>query len=156
MHKVSRHLNRLLLFLVATNAYATEDHPITISKAWIGEAPPHVTVMAAYLNILNNSTVAKTLYSVSSPDFSGIEIHQTIIQGETVSMRKQSSLSIPAGESLELSPGGYHLMLFNPRKSFRAGDSVLIELSFSDGLTKSMEVIIRKRNDPQHTQHPRH
>ena len=146
--------NIFLILCALTNLVSAEDvEEIIISDIWISEAPPTVSTMAAYAKIQNQSHETKVLTSVSSPTFSRIEIHLSKIADGMASMEKQTSLKIPAENSVELSPGSYHLMLFNPETSLLAGDKATIIFSFSDGSSKSVQAPIKKRNNDGHDHH---
>jgi len=155
MHKVNFFLSRLFLLhlLISSTALANETNEINITDAWISEAPPTVSVLAAYAKIQNKSTATKILSSVTSPSFSSIEIHLSKVTDGMARMEKQTFLTIPAVSSIELSPGNYHLMLFNPETQLKAGDNATITFNFSDGSSKSVQAPVEKRNIAGHDHH---
>ena len=113
---------------------AAADGPSTrVSHVWIREAPPGINVLAGYFTLDNLTGKALTLSGVSSADFGMVEIHQSLQQNGAESMQQLDGLSIPAHGSVEFRPGGYHLMLMQPRKNLFSGDTVSLILSFSDG-----------------------
>ena len=62
-------------------------------------------------------------------------------------MRRQKNLPIPAGDSLKLEPGSYHLMLLTPKSAFKAGDeiTVTVTLNTSDQdhpLTEEINIVM--------------
>lgn len=125
-----RRLHLSLMFLVAL---VTTTHAATtpqVQDAWIQEAPPGATVLAAYLVIVNPGAQAQTLVSVSSPDFAAVEIHASQIVNGVASMTHLKDLSIPAQGRQVLAPGGTHLMLMRPKHALRAGDPVRLRLQF--------------------------
>ena len=139
--------------LFSSLTFANESVGVDISNAWISEAPPTVSILAAYARIQNNSSDTKTLTSVTSPFFSSIEIHLSKITDGMVSMEKQSSLSISAGSTIELSPGNYHLMLFNPETPLKAGNTATLIFNFSDGTSESVQAPVTKRGNDGHDHH---
>ncbi len=157
MHNNRPVLALLFLFtqLVSYPVFADDTQDISINNVWISEAPPSVTTLAAYATIYNGSNETKTLASVSSPLFSSIEIHLSKVVEGIARMEKQSSLTINPKESIELAPGSYHLMLFNPDKPLQAGNSVSISFNFSDGTSLSVEAFVLKRQNDSH-QHQHH
>jgi periplasmic copper chaperone A len=58
---------------------------------------------------------------------------------------KQSSLSVEAREHVTLQPGGYHLMLMNPERIFKADDKVALQLHFSNGEVLHLTVPVRNQ-----------
>jgi len=152
MHKIKLSFFLLQLFFYGF-ALADESQDINISNIWISEAPPTVSILAAYANIQNNTTETKTLISISSPVFSRVEIHLSKITDDIATMEKQTSLTIPAENSVELSPGNYHLMLFNPETPLTAGDKATLIFTFSDGHSMSVQATVEKRNSNGHDHH---
>ena len=147
----------LALFTLFINSILADENPsISINDAWISEAPPTVSVLAAYAHIHNLSSEAQTLLSVASPDFSKAEIHLSKIVNETAKMEKQEALNIPANSTLELTPGAYHLMLFDPNKTFKAGDTTTLDFSFADDSFVSVHATVRKRNNTKHKNNHEH
>jgi periplasmic copper chaperone A len=142
-----------LQLLFSSSAFTNENAGIEISDAWISEAPPTMTILAGYVNIHNRSGDAMTLLTVSSPDFSKIEIHRSVIKDEMVSMEKQVSLEIPARETVKLSPGDFHLMLFDPEKPLRSGDTATLSFSFANGDTQTIEAKVKRRSSDEHEHH---
>ncbi len=119
---------------------------ILVSDAWINEAPPVGKINAAYLFIKNNTDHAVTLDRIDSPDYERIEIHRSIVTDDIVRMQLQTQVDIAANSLLQFTPGDYHLMLFNPRKRFRAGESASLTLYFSDGEQISVEARVKRFN----------
>jgi copper(I)-binding protein len=144
MHKIKLFI--LFSFFICNHSFADEHKTINISDAWISEAPPTVSILAAYAKIQNSSDKEKILTAISSPSFSMIELHLSNVDDGIAKMEKQDSLSIPANESIELSPGSYHLMLFTPEAPLKAGDTASLTFSFADGSSKTVEAIVKKRD----------
>ena len=53
------------------------------------------------------------LLSVSTPVAGVAEVHEMSMEGTTMRMRAVGSLELPAGQAVELKPGGYHVMLMD-------------------------------------------
>lgn len=87
-------------------------------------------VSSAYLRILNPGDKKLVLESVHSTQAGAIEIHENREVDGQMRMRRLSSVEIPANGSLNLKPGGLHLMLFRLELS---GEPFDLQLRFSDG-----------------------
>lgn len=62
-----------------------------------------------------------------------VRLHETITGGDgTMSMRAVESLELPAGETLVLEPGGYHLMLTDV-EPIEVGDEIDVTLVWENG-----------------------
>jgi periplasmic copper chaperone A len=72
----------------------------------------------AYFTI--RSAKADRIVSVTSPGADSIEIHASVTEGGTVSMRELNGVDLPAGETVRFESGGMHLMVFSPRISGEA------------------------------------
>ncbi|MFT5395232.1 MAG: copper(I)-binding protein [Gammaproteobacteria bacterium] len=153
MNKVNLFLLTIFIFqtFFSSSAFTNESVEVRFSDAWISEAPPTVSVLAGYANIYNASDKPIALIKVSSPNFSKIEIHRSVLNGDMVSMEKQESLEIPAKNTIKLSPGDLHLMLFDPDKPLRSGDTATLNFSFSDGHNQSIEAQVERRSSNDHS-----
>ncbi|TXH03612.1 MAG: copper chaperone PCu(A)C [Nevskiaceae bacterium] len=101
---------------------------VEASDAWLREAPPGATMMAGYVTLTNRGDHPRAVRAVRSPDFSSVEIHRTTIENGEAHMEALERLPIPAHGEAKLQPGGAHLMLFEPAKPLKAGDSVTLNL----------------------------
>ncbi|MAS82256.1 MAG: hypothetical protein CMF45_06170 [Legionellales bacterium] len=155
MNKVNLYLFSIFFFqiLFPSSAFTDENIKVSISDAWISEAPTIVSILAGYANIHNPSKTSISLIAISSQDFSKIEIHRNVFNGEMVSMEKQESLEIPAKSTILMSPGDFHLMLFNPSKPLRSNDIVTLVFSFSNGHNETIDVKVKRRHTEDHSHH---
>jgi len=134
----------LIPWLILLTAGLVSAREITVKNAWIREAPPTAQRLAAYMVIENNSKHAIALNSASSPDFRIVEIHRTKMDNGIAHMIKQAHVQILPGESLTLEPGSYHLMLMQPLRALRAGDSVILSLHFDNSSPIDINATVRK------------
>jgi periplasmic copper chaperone A len=103
---------------------------VQVVKAWARATPPGATVAAGYMSLRNNGTQADRLVSVTSPAAARVETHVTIRDGSISRMREVKGYEIPAGGTLELKPGGGHLMFVDVKAPFKQGDKVPVTLRF--------------------------
>ena len=133
-----------LICITSFAAVAAAGNALSISNAWIAEAPPVSKVMVAYMSISNSSDEDLEIIHASSDSYSSIEFHETIHEDGMARMVRHDSLQIDAKSSIELKRGGPHLMLFNPTRRLKAGDSVEIELTLYNRQTISISVPVKK------------
>ena len=131
----------LALNLVPT---ASEEAGVSARDAWIRETPPGMTMMAGYLELRNNTSLPQVLVAAGSPGFGSVMIHRTIVKDGMASMAHAPQIELKPNASLIFAPGGYHLMLMNPKRTLRAGDSVVINLEFRGGLVLPAAFEVRK------------
>jgi len=129
--------------LLAPAAFA--DGPSTrVSHVWIRQAPPGVDVMAGYFTLENLTARPLDLTGVISPDFGSVMMHQSVVKDGQESMVEVPKITLPAHGSVEFKPGGYHLMLMDPKKNLYAGDMVSLTLTFSDGSQLAILAYVRR------------
>ena len=132
-----------LLLGVCSVAAAEQD--LTFDAAWIRAMPPGMMMTAGFGRLHNASAETIQLTGFASPQFSDVSLHRTELVDGVSRMREITSLSIAAGETIELAPGGYHLMLMQPAGSAAAGRTVTVEIISSDGRSFDFEVPVERR-----------
>jgi copper(I)-binding protein len=123
---------------------ASEEAGVSVRDAWIRETPPGMTMMAGYMALRNDTSRSQVLVAASSPGFATVMIHRTIVKDGMARMVHASQIELAPNASLIFAPGGYHLMLMNPKRTLRAGDRVDITLEFRGGLVLPVAYEVRK------------
>ena len=79
---------------------------------------------------------------MESPVAGSVQIHEMKMENDVMKMRPISRLDLPAGKSVELKPGGYHVMLMDLKQPLKKGESVPIKLRFEakDKTYKTIEI----------------
>lgn len=102
---------------------------------------------AIYMNILNASSVADTLISISSPVARMTEVHESYEQEEgMMGMRPVETVVVPARDVLSLEPGGFHVMLMQLSQALTEGDSIDLTVEFANGGEKNLRVSVQSTN----------
>ena len=133
-----------LLFALLIYSLPVAAESLQVTDAWIKNLPMAVPVRAGYMHISNNQNLEVTIVSLHSKSFENIEIHQSLEVDGMMSMRPVEALSIAAGGSLELAPGGFHLMMMNPLVELIPGQKVTLTLYYENQKTQVIEMEIRK------------
>jgi len=134
----------ILLLTTLFSAVSASPSGVSVKNAWIAEAPPVSKVMVAYMSIENNSEDDITIVKAESDSYSSIEFHETRYEDGMARMIRHDSLLIPANSHITLKRGDKHLMLFNPVKRLKAGDSVTINLITKNNIEKTIQVTVKK------------
>ena len=116
---------------------------IAVEDPWIREAPPNARALAGYMRLVNGGTEPVALLYANSSVFERVELHVTRHDGDRMRMEQVDHIALPPRESVQLVPGGLHLMLIGPQRALVAGDRVRIELSFSDGTARDVVFPVR-------------
>ncbi|WP_298214800.1 copper chaperone PCu(A)C [Acidovorax sp.] len=72
------------------------------------------------------------LVRVESPAAGVAEVHEMKMEGDVMKMRAVPALELPAGKTVELKPGGYHVMLLDLKAPLAKGSAVPVTLVFQD------------------------
>jgi copper(I)-binding protein len=97
-----------------------------------------------YLGLVNHGTVPVTLLSAQSPAARTVSLHQTRVTDGVARMAPMpGGLTIPAGGTIALSPGGYHLMLEGLSKPLTAGATAPLTLRFSNGARAAVDLVVQ-------------
>jgi copper(I)-binding protein len=85
---------------------------------------------AAYMTIVNEGADADRLTSAESNVANSVELHQTVMKDNVMSMSPVEAIEVPANGQVELKPGGYHVMLVGLKQDLKVGDIVKLTLVF--------------------------
>ena len=125
------------------------DPPVRVEDPWVADAPPVARVRAGYLTIENLSGSEQVLLGAQSPLFDRVEIHRTEVRDGIARMTAVERLPIPPGQKVALEPGGYHLMLLEPRAPLTSGGVVPITLEWAGGQRVEVQAPVRSPTDSQ-------
>jgi copper(I)-binding protein len=126
---------------------------LEISGAFSRATLPNAPVGAGYLTITNRGTADDTLVSATSPVAGVTQIHEMKMEGDVMKMNEvEGGLVIPAGQSLTLEPGGFHIMFMELKQAFVEGSMVPVTLTFANAGTVEVELMVGPINadEPSH------
>jgi uncharacterized protein YcnI/copper(I)-binding protein len=133
---------------------------LSIEGGWTRATAGGAKVGAGYLTIRNQGTAADTLVSVETTVAGKSEIHDMTVSDEGVMRmrRLDGGLDIPAGGSVELKPGGMHLMFLDLKQPLVANARVKVKLVFKSGAAAEIELPVRPLggSDGGHHDHSHH
>lgn len=101
-----------------------------VEGAWVRSAVPGQHGTGAFMKI--TAPRPMQLVGVATPVAGVAEVHEMKMEGDVMKMRAVPALDLPAGRTVELKPGGYHLMLMALKQSLKAGSTVPITLLLRD------------------------
>lgn len=124
---------------------AAQTPVVTVSEPWVRATVAQQQATGAFM-LLSASQNAR-LVAASSPVAGLTEIHEMALVNDVMRMRAIAGLDLPAGRTVELKPGGYHVMLMQLRQTLNAGERVAITLVFEDAnrqrFTQTIEAPVR-------------
>jgi len=114
---------------------------LEIYDAWVRTTTNDVS--AAYFRVENGGD-ADTLVRVTSGISSMVQLHEMVTEGASSKMQeKPGGFPVPADGTLELKPGGFHVMLMNLAEPLKEGDTVELELTFEKAGTVKLTAPVR-------------
>ena len=104
---------------------------LAVEAAWTRQAPPGAKVGGGYARITNRGTEADRLIGGSVPFAERVEIHEMRVADGVMTMREiTGGLVIAPGETVELLPGGPHLMFVGLSEAPVQGTTATVTLRF--------------------------
>ncbi len=104
---------------------------LSIEAPWSRATPGGAKVAGGFMKITNNGSEPDRLVGGSVPFAGRFEVHEMAMEGGIMKMRHLGSgLEIKPGETIELKPGGYHLMFMDLKQGLKEGDTVKGTLVF--------------------------
>jgi periplasmic copper chaperone A len=118
---------------------------LTIETPWSRATPGGARVAAGYLKITNTGKEADRLIGGTVDVAKKFEVHEMTMADNVMKMRMlPKGLEIKPGETVELKPGGYHLMFVDLARPLKADDVVKGVLRFE----RAGEVAVEYRVAP--------
>jgi len=132
-HLASRLVSGCVALALASAAAFAADvqlKSLDIREPFARATPPGAKSTAVFMTIENKGKEADRLLSASSPMAGIVEIHEMKMDGGMMQMREVKGLEIKPGATVELKPGGYHVMLMDLKQPLKEGDSIPVTLKF--------------------------
>jgi copper(I)-binding protein len=115
------------LVLQCATAHA---HLVEVTDAWVRTTVQGQAGTGAFMKLTSKD--GARLVGVSTPAAGVAEVHEMKMEGDIMRMRAVPALDLPAGKTIELKPGSYHLMLMDLKGALPKGSSMPLTLVFKD------------------------
>lgn len=131
------------LALTAGSAYA---QTVEVRDAWARSTVPNQKSSGAFMKL--TAKEGTRLVGADSPVAGITEVHEMKMEGDVMKMRAVSALELPAGQTVELKPGGYHVMLMDLKTALKKDSTIPLTLLFKDakGVESKVEVQLPVRS----------
>lgn len=121
----------IIASLIGLSATAwAQSTTVKVEDAWVRGTVATQKSTGAFMRLTPSANAR--LVSASSPVAGLVEIHEMAMDKDVMKMRQVPGLDLAAGRTLELKPGGYHVMLMDLKQPIKGGESVPITLVFED------------------------
>lgn len=120
---MKKHLIALIASIaLASNALAQT----TVIDPWVRATVPQQSASGAFMQL--RSADSARLVAASSPVAASVQLHKMEMVGQMMKMREVDGVDLPAGATVSLASGGYHVMLFGLKHQLKDGDVVPLSL----------------------------
>lgn len=151
---MTRFLNLIRLTTILLSAAlingATTAQTVTVADAWVRATVAAQRATGAFLKLTVQGGDA-TLIAASSPVAGVTQIHEMAMSEGVMRMREvPGGVPLKAGQSFELKPGGYHIMMMDLKQPVKAGDRVPLTLTIKQAngqqITTQVDAEVRGLN----------
>ena len=135
------HQFSLSFALAATLAAPAFAQSINVKDAWARASVPGQMGTGAFMKI--TAKEGSRLVGASSPVAGVTEVHEMKMDGNVMKMRAvEGGLELPAGKTVELKPGGFHVMLMDLKAALPKDSTIPLTLVFKDakGVESKLEL----------------
>ena len=131
-------LNYLLLSLLGLSLQVNAQ--TVVDDAWVRATVAGQPSTGAFMHITASSD--SKLVEVQSPVAKTVQIHESKMENDVMSMAPVQAVTLPAGKTVALQPEGYHVMLIDLNGQIKEGDTVPLTLTVEDatGTKETLDV----------------
>jgi copper(I)-binding protein len=135
------------MMLMSLTAHAQRNADVEVKSAWARPTVAGQMGTGAFMQLTSRD--GARLLGASSDVAGVVEIHEMAMEGNVMRMRPIRLLELPAGGTVELKPGGHHMMLMDLKRPLAVGEKIKVELRLETRdkklVTQPIEVEVRPR-----------
>ena len=122
---------KTIFLAAALMAGAAQAQTVEVKDAWVRTSVQGQKATGAFMKLTARD--GARLVSASSPVAGVTEVHEMKMEGDVMKMRALAGgLELPAGKTVELKPGGYHVMLMDLKTALPKESTIPLTLVFKD------------------------
>jgi periplasmic copper chaperone A len=129
----------IALAAIAAHAHEFKAGAITIGHPYARATAAGQPTGGGFMKFVNGGGTDKLL-SVSAEVSKTVELHEMKMEGDVMRMRQVDGIELQAGKTVELKPGGYHVMFIGLKAPLKAGDKFPVKLKFEKAGDVTVEV----------------
>lgn len=129
----------LALTIAAVQAQSFKAGAITIEHPYARATAAGQPSGGGYLTLVNGGGTDRLL-SASADVSKSVELHEMKLEGDVMRMRQVDGIELPAGKTVQLKPGGFHVMFLGLKAPLKAGESFPLTLRFEKAGQVSVDV----------------
>lgn len=139
---ICRALGTILLLL---SAFSVAAEGLMVTNPWVRSAPPNAPALGVFMMLENHSSTEVSVVEVRTTlEVSRVEMHRTTMTDGVMKMMPQKLIPVAAHSSTELKPGSWHIMLMDPKRVPKMGETVHLTLVLSNGSEQMVAATVRQ------------
>jgi hypothetical protein len=145
---------KTLIIAAALLAGMAHAQSVDVKDAWVRTSVPGQKATGAFMKLTAKD--GAKLVAASSPVAGVTEVHEMKMEGDIMKMKAVAGgLDLPAGKTVELKPGSYHLMLMDLKAALPKDSTVPLTLVFKDakGVQSRLELKVPVATAPMASAH---
>ena len=135
----------VLAISLTVNAQRSAD--VEVKSAWVRPTVAGQMGTGAFMSL--TSMEGARIVGASSDVAGVVELHEMAMENNVMRMRPIRGLDLPPGNTVELKPGGYHMMLMDLKRPLAAGEKIKVDLRLETRdkklVTQPVEIEVRPR-----------
>lgn len=133
-----------ILLLLSNVTLALTSQQIEIIEPYARAVTAAQTNSAVFMQLKNNTNTNFKIVNAKSNVSSVVELHTHINDNGVMRMRRIPVIELPAQSTVDLKPGGLHIMLINLYEALAVGTIVELEIEFEDGSKSIIDAPVKK------------
>jgi copper(I)-binding protein len=131
---------------------------VVAANAWARATSAANKTGIAFVTLTNKGGMADSLVAAATPLAAKVEFHSHVHQDGMMKMRQQAEVDLAAGQTLEFTPGGLHLMLVDLKSPLKPGQSFPLTLTFAKAGPVAVAVTVEggATDHSSHMDHSKH
>lgn len=118
------------LAALAASAHEFKAGSLAIGHPYARATAAGQTIGGGFMKFTNDGAAADKLLAASAPVAGSVELHTMRMEGDVMRMRQVDAIELPPGATVELKPGGLHMMFIGLKQPLKAGDKFPLTLRF--------------------------
>lgn len=147
------------LIATGTLAHGYKSGSLSIKHPWSRETSAGQSVGGGFMFVTNTSAKPDKLVSASTKVAREVQLHTMSMDGGIMRMRQvNGGIDVPAKGTLELKPGGYHLMFMGIKRPLKKDERFPVTLKFQNAGTLKVHFAVQAvgSTGPIETDHANH
>jgi len=134
---------RKIIFLLLGSFALLSALSIEVKEPYVRATPVNTPNSAAFMTLENKTNKDISLTDVASDIAQATELHTSEIKDGIRTMHKVEKIDIPANGSTILKPGSFHIMFIGLKKALEVGETIDINLGFSNGTRQTIKAEVK-------------